>query len=151
MLENAISEAKALSDWNENNRISLRNKHKDKCQDLWKKWTDLPALKMIRDPETSSEASFASTLTSAHLPPRTTHQYAAMDVPREIIENIPIFDGKPEGTQPVPEHHKLICNHVQHTESEPCNAQIKRKSSRKSSVTQLPKILMWNGQQSTRS
>ena len=29
-------------------------------------------------------------------PPCVTHQYAAMDVPREIIENIPIFDGKPE-------------------------------------------------------
>ena len=65
-LENAISEAKALSEWNENNRTSARNRHKDKCQDLWKKWTDLPALKMIRDPETSSEASFASTCTSTH-------------------------------------------------------------------------------------
>ena len=95
-LENAISEAKALVDWNNNNHANSRNKQKDKYQDLWKKWTDLPVLKTTKDLETISEALCTSTYTMTQLPPCVIYQYATMDVPREIIENIPIFDGKPE-------------------------------------------------------
>ena len=95
VLENTTSWEKALADSNENNHASSRNKQKDKYSDLWKKWAELPALKTPRDPETISEVSFASTYTAIQTLPRTIHQYTAMDVPREILENIPIFDGKP--------------------------------------------------------
>ena len=95
-VDNEIHGEKAITDWNENNRANSRNKRSEKYRDLWKKWADYLALKSTRDPETVSEASYASTGTIPHTTPRNTHPYLVMDIPREIIENIPVFDGKPD-------------------------------------------------------
>ena len=95
-VDNKILQEKAIADWNKNNRASSRSKWSKKYRDLWKKWADYPALQTTRDPETTLEASFASTGTTPHATPWNTHPYTVMDVPREILENIPMFDGKPE-------------------------------------------------------
>ena len=81
---------------NENNRANSRNKWSNKYHDLWKKWADYLALKTTRDPETVPEASYASTGTIPCTTPQNTHPYMVMDILREIIENIPVFDGKPD-------------------------------------------------------
>ena len=63
---------------------------------VWKKWANYPALKMPKDPETSSEASYASMYGSTQATGTwNIHHYGGMDVPREILENILVFNGKP--------------------------------------------------------
>ena len=95
-VDNEIPKEKAITDWNENNRANSRNKQSKKYCDLWKRWADSLALKTTRDPETISEASYASTSITPCTTPQNTHPYTIMDIPREIIKNIPVFDRKPD-------------------------------------------------------
>ena len=55
-----------------------------------------PTLKTSKYPETISEALFTTTYTSTQARPQIVHLPTRMDIPREILENIQVFDGKPE-------------------------------------------------------
>ena len=116
----------------------VRAKNKAKQREIWEKqWGEyLTPHREPKDPETSSTISmgYNTTGTSTYTKelriteykpdiskidtvPRTTITRYGADIPKEVLNNIPTFDGKPRRTKPVLEHHRIILYHVQNMQN----------------------------------
>ena len=100
ILDNQVNMEMAITEWRENARSNARSRNRDKYKEQWgKKYANLPTLRTAKDPETGSEASYTSTYTSTDIPSRPLRMHSLrhsnVNIPGEILENIPIFDGKP--------------------------------------------------------
>ena len=105
-----------IKQWKTTHDNEVRAKNKNKQREIWEKWWGeyLTPHREPKDPETSSTISMGNntmgTSTYPKVPqitkyepnvseiptvPRTMIMWYGADVPKEVLDNIPTFDGKP--------------------------------------------------------
>ena len=107
---------KLVKQWKTNHDGEIRSKNKAKQREVWeKRWGEfLTPHREPKDPETSSTISmgyntmgtstytkepqiteYKSNISEITTVPRTTITQYRADIPKEVLNNIPTFDGKP--------------------------------------------------------
>ena len=116
VISSKMNRDELVKQWKSNHDGEIRAKNRAKQRELWEKWWGefLTPHREQKDPETSSTISigYNTTGTSTYtkepritkyepniseittVPKTTITQYGA-DIPKEVLDNIPTFDGKP--------------------------------------------------------
>ena len=116
IINSKMNRDELIKQWKTNHDEEIRAKNKAKQREIWEKWWGefLTPHREQKDPETSSTISmgYNTTGTSTYTkelriteyepniseittaPKTTITQYEA-DIPKEVLDNIPTFDGKP--------------------------------------------------------
>ena len=116
VINSKMNRDKLVKQWKNNHDREIRAKNKAKQREIWEKWWGefLTPQREQKDPEMSSTISMGynttGTSTNTKEPqiteyepniseiataPKTTKTRYRADIPKEVLDNIPTFDGKP--------------------------------------------------------
>ena len=116
IINSKMNRDKLVKQWKTNHEGKIRSKNKAKQIEVWEKWWGefLTPHREPKDPETSSTISmgynmtgtstytkepriteYESNVSKITTVPRTTITRYRADIPKEVLDNIPTFNGKP--------------------------------------------------------